>query len=252
MRCSLIAVLPLIACSSPEPVPVPARDAGPQVRDGGVGNCGDSWLLTYQIDGTFFITDTTGGMGNADRPLTTGSLTLRVPDQDGAPGSGAAQVVDFEHGEQFTVTAFGIETITDVAVKAGPNPCGVAAGTRSDDTLTWAECTANDQRGVDKNSWTPDDPASGSGCLNDYSTRGNVACEGLFCSTGGLEEGDNPQAEDYHQPLEAFVFEDGWDRFTMARSEIPNRTPSRTWFTLRGELLEQELSNTPMCLCAAP
>ena len=27
--------------------------------DGGVGNCGDS---PYQIDSTFFITDTTGGM----------------------------------------------------------------------------------------------------------------------------------------------------------------------------------------------
>ena len=249
MRYALILILALTGCADDPSTPTPGADVGSTIRDGGVGNCGDSWLLTYTISGNFEITDTTAGMGNAERPLTPGKLILRVDDEGGEPAMGTARIVDFEHGEQFTVTAFGIETTTDVQVHAGPNPCGVAEGERSDDTLTWGRCTANDRRGVDKDSWTPEQAAEGPGCLNDYQTRGNVACEGLFCSTGGLEEGDNPQAENYHQPLGSFVFEAGWSRFTMSREEIPNRSPSRTWFTLAGELTSQELTNTPMCLC---
>jgi len=252
MRHALTFIIAFNACSSDQPNPGPTPDAGPVALDGGVGNCGDSWLLTYEINGTFEITDTTGGLGNAERPLTTGTLVVRVPDDNGSPGDGAVRIIDFRHGEQFTVTAFGIETTTDVMVHAGRNPCGVAHGIRDGDTIVWAECLANDQRGVDKNSWTPDEAASGRGCLNNYTTDGNVACEGLFCSTGGLEEGDNPQREIYHQPIDSFVFEQGWQTFTMARSEIPNRSPSRTWFTLSGELKTSELSNTPMCLCEAP
>ena len=251
MRYALILLIAFPACSGDTPAPGPVTDAGPELLDGGVGNCGDSWLLTYELNGVFEITDTTGGLGNAERPLTTGSMVLRVPDNNGAPSDGWVHIIDFNHGEQFTVTAFGIETTTDVMVQAGPDPCGVTQGQRTGDRITWSDCIANDQRGVDKNSWTPDEAASGVGCLNNYTTRGNVACEGLFCSTGGLEEGDNPQAEVYHQPIESFVFENNWESFTMTRAEIPNRSPSRTWFTLSGELTNQELSNTPMCLCEA-
>ena len=246
----LTALLAMGCFGSNEPDPgLPPADAGVTVPDGGVGNCGDSWVLTYRINGTFYITDTTAGMGNADEPLTEGLLKIRVPDVDGSPGAGEVYLTQFSHGERFTVTAFGIETATDVAVRAGPNPCGLAQGTRQDETVTWATCTLSDTHGVDKNSWTPDDSAEGPGCLNDYTTNGNVACTGLLCSTGGLEEGDNPQSERYNQPLSPLVFSEDWNTFSMERAEIPNRSPSRTWFDLQGILVDQTRSNIPMCLC---
>ena len=71
------------------------------VPDGGVGNCGDSWVLTYRINGTFYITDTTAGMGNAAEPLTEGLLKIRVPDVDGSPGAGEVYLTQFSHGELY-------------------------------------------------------------------------------------------------------------------------------------------------------
>ncbi|MDE0882172.1 MAG: hypothetical protein OSB21_06220 [Myxococcota bacterium] len=246
----LTLCLAVSACSGDEPPPQPpVGDAGVTVPDGGVGSCGDSWLLTYRINGNFYITDTTASMGNADRPLSEGTLVLRVPDNAGQPDDGEIQLISFSHGERFTVTAFGIETVSDVDVRGGPHPCGIALGSRSEETLTWERCTPSASQGVDKNSWTPDDAAEGPGCLRDYSTSGNVACEGIMCDIGGLSVGDNPQAERYNQPLEPFAFIGGWDGFSMARSEIPNRTPSRTWFDLNGVLVDQQLDNIPACLC---
>jgi hypothetical protein len=252
MRYLLIMLPSLSGCFSGDDAPppdLPTADAGRPVPDGGIGNCGESWLLTYSINGNFYITDTTAGMGDADRPLDEGSLVLRVPDDQGAPAEGGAHIVSFSHGERFKITAFGIETDTDVAVRAGPNPCGIASGTVENDTLTWDRCDPNASHGVDKNSWTPDGSAEGPGCLNDYRTRGNVGCTGIMCELGGLEEGSNIQSEDYVQPLQPFVFVQGWNGFNMARTEIPNRTPSRTWFDLSGLLVDQQLSNTPMCVC---
>ena len=118
----LCIMLPLLAgCSLLDDLPppdLPEVDAGRPVPDGGVGNCGDSWVLTYTINGQFYITDTTAGMGDADRPLDEGQLTLRVPDEQGAPAMGKARILSFSHGENFTITAFGIETATAVTVTA--------------------------------------------------------------------------------------------------------------------------------------
>jgi hypothetical protein len=248
---NLVAIVLLIGCAEEPVASVDAGrpDAGTTVLDGGVGACGDSWVLTYAISGTFYITDTTLGMGDADRPLSEGVLKLRVVDDNGAPGDGPARLIAFSHGEKFSVAAFAIEVNTDLLVRAGPDPCGLALGQRGADALTWERCIASASQGVDKNSWTPDDAAEGPGCLGGYTTAGNVACVGAFCSAGGLVEGDNPQAESYDQPLEGFVFNDGWSRFSMPRVELPNRTPSRTWFDLQGVLVDQSLSNIPHCVC---
>ena len=125
-------LLLLLGCAAEPRVGVDAGspDTGGFVPDGGVGACGDSWVLTYAISGTFYITDTTLGMGDADRPLSEGVLKLRVVDDNGAPGAGPARLTAFSHGEKFSVTAFGIETNTDVSVRAGPDSCGLARGQR--------------------------------------------------------------------------------------------------------------------------
>ena len=252
MRTPLLLLLICGCFGTPITDPAVAeRDAGFEIPDGGVGDCGDSWVLSYRINGTFHITHTTGGLGDDTRPISEGLLRLRVPDKSGGPGDGTVRLISFNHGERFEITAFGIRTNTDVDVQGGPHPCGLAVGERDESSVVWDRCTPSDTQGIDKNSWTPDDPAEGPGCLNGYTTRGEVICSGPLCDMAGLVEGSNPQAEDYAQPLNPFVFVDGWDAFSMEAVEVPNRTPNRTWFDLSGVLVEQVKDNTPMCICGA-
>jgi hypothetical protein len=249
-RVVLLTALMSTACGIFEVTPTMRSDAGipSTLLDGGPGECGNSVLLTYALNGTFEITDTTAGIGDTERPITPGEITLRVSaDTEGTART--AIIVALSYGQQFEITSFGIRTIANITSTAGPNVCGLAHGTLEGNTLTWNRCTPSPNQGVDKNSWTPNDPAEGPGCLSDLRSSGSVHCEGPMCDIGGLVEGENPESNRYDLPLQAFVFSEDMSQFTMSRTELPNVTPSRTWVSFTGTQKTSYLSAVPGCLC---
>ena len=85
-----------------------------------------------------------------------------------------------------------------------------------------------------------DNAASGAGCIPNYQSSGNVECidNSAFanCSTGGLQDGDNPQTESWTQLFKNFSFGDGLNTVTMNEAPIPNRAPSTTYVEFSGTL----------------
>lgn len=257
MRHSTLVVLLLTACPGPTtddagPPAAPLADAGQRdtgPADVGVGDCGESWVLSYEVGGNFHIEETPLGAGDAVKPLEPGLLRIRVPGDAEGPSEGAAQLLELHFREVFEITSFGIRTNTNNQVRVGPDPCGRGTGSLSDNTLRWDRCTPGDGHGVDRNSWTPESAASGPGCAQGMTTSGNVHCEGIMCGQGGLEEGDNIQDDEYDQKLNNLVFSADFSTVEMEKVEIPNREPSRTYFSLSGTQTAAEHSPIPVCLC---
>jgi hypothetical protein len=124
----------------------------------------------------------------------------------------------------------------------------------------------NATNGDSANSWTPDDAASGTGCIADYKSVGTVTCTDnsvlASCSQGNLTDGENKQDEMWNQPINTFVFATDLKSFTMGGEggpaiekqkappepgvETPNRSPSFTWFNLSGT----ETSRKQSCGCS--
>jgi len=224
-------------------------DAGTTVADVGVGDCGESWVLSYEIGGTFHIEETPLGAGDTEKPLTPGLLRLRVPGDENGPSTGTAQLLELHFAENFEVTSFGIRTTTRNNVRVGPSPCGAGQGEFDGSVIVWDTCTPGEGFGVDRNSWTPESGASGPGCAQGMQTSGNVHCEGVMCGSGGLEEGDNPQNDRYDQKLNNFVFSADLSTVEMEKVEIPNREPRRTFISLAGTQSEASQAPLPACLC---
>tara|TARA_Y100001934_G_scaffold100868_1_gene124040 strand:- start:420 stop:1073 length:654 start_codon:yes stop_codon:yes gene_type:complete len=215
----------------------------------GVGDCGESWVLSYEIGGSFHIEETPLGAGDNVEPLTPGVLRIRVPGGEDGPGSGQSHLLELNFREDFEVTSFGIRTTTQNSVQVGPAPCGAGIGDLQGNILTWDACTPGEGFGVDRNSWTPESGASGPGCAQDMRTSGNVHCEGVMCGTAGLEEGDNPQNDRYDQKLNNLVFSADLSTVEMEKVEIPNREPSRTFISLTGTQTGAQRAPIPACLC---
>ena len=229
--------------------PNTGTDSGIVVPDAGVGDCGDSWVLSYEVGGTFHIEETPLGAGDTEKPLTPGLLRLRFSGDENGPQPGPIQLLELHFAENFEVTSFGIRTTTRNTVRVGPNPCGAGEGQFDGNTIVWDSCTPGEGFGEDRNSWTPESGASGPGCAQGMQTAGNVHCEGVMCSSGGLEEGDNPQNDRYDQKLNNFVFSADLSTVEMEKVEIPNREPSRTFISLAGSQVEATAAPIPACLC---
>lgn len=234
-----------------------SQDCGTMVCDAGAGKCtaggcGDGWTITYAITGGFSITETTLGAGDkSNLPIGPGELQIRFDDQGGAPG-GTARLLSYKMPMKFDVTTSGLTVATNVVTSAPFTDCGVAKGSLASAVLSWDTCKYGPTWNVDKNSWKPaPDAATGPGCVNGYSSVGNVKCtdNSLFakCSDGNLKDGDNPQNSTWNQPLNSFEFSADLKSFSMVKLgqpspggggdkgvETPNTSPSRTWFTVKG------------------
>ena len=127
----------------------------------------------------------------------------------------------------------------------------VAVGKLSRDKgrIAWARCKAAPTYwGGDREAYRPSDESKGRGCLNEMHVVGNIRCDGrLACKFGGLARGDNPQFDVWTQPLvhgppgskSAVRVSDDLRtiRTPTGRRDgfqsynLPNESPSRTWFS---------------------
>jgi len=224
-------------------------------------SCPPSWLLTYALDGQIDITHTPLDMGNASA-LVGGrdqdELVIRVPDDNGVPAAGTILLTQFNLLQDFSVSVdmIGEFTVVSDLLSTANNECGAATGTLEETTIRWAQCTYGANHG--EPAWSPDDGASGVGCIADYHVTGNIECIDnsllVGCDNGWLDEGDNPQDYRYAQPLLELRFDSpALETFTMKGEEhgveLPTYANNRTWLTLEGTLKKQELTETPSCLC---
>ena len=230
------------------------------------GGCGDGWTITYAITGGFTITDTTLGAGDkSNLPIGTGEMQIRFDDVAGAPG-GTARLLAYSMPMKFDVTTSGLTVATNVVTSVPFADCGAAKGTLGGTVITWDTCTYGAGWNVDKNSWKPGPTAAtGPGCINGYMSVGNVKCtdNSLFakCSDGNLKDGDNPQNATWNQPMNSFEFSSDLKTVSMVKLgqpspggggdkgvETPNTSPSRTWFSIKGNETGRVKAPKP-CTC---
>lgn len=152
-----------------------------------------------------------------------------------------------------------------------PKACGytgnkraVAVGTlaRSAGTIEWGKCKAAPTYWAKgRRAYLPGEKSKGRGCLDQMHVAGNIHCDGrLACKLGGLSRGDNPQFDVWTQPLihgppsgphsaeissdlSTIVTprnrDDGYQSYNM-----PNDSPSRTWFSWKATRNEQSKATT--------
>ena len=225
------------------------------------GACPDSWLLTYSFTGLIEITDTPFGMGDTSAVVGGNDLdeiVIRVADNNGSPAGGQVLMTSFGLLQDFGVTVdiLGDFTVITDLESIAYDECGLASGYLDGTELIWDDCGFGAEHGSP--SWTPDEGAYGAGCVGDYRVEGIVECidESLVasCEDAWFNEGINEMDYTYNQPLLDFEFDSpALERFTMQGSdlgaEMPTFTNNRTWLSLEGHLISQELTTTPDCLC---
>lgn len=224
---------------------------------GGEGGECESYVLTYQLTGTFSLTDTPGGLGNGVFSVGPGELSLRlVP--TGADGEAEATLLSYRMPQYFVVEAPGAVTTNDSEATAGPHECGLALGQLKGNTVSWAECDYGPSPPQGSTAWAPNDVVGGPGCIQGYQVKGSVTCTGSFCSVSGV---DFPIVldDDYPQPLNSFQFGPSFSTLSMRGIgappgnagydgvELPNVEPSRSWLGLDGTLVSQICQPLPSC-----
>ena len=73
-------------------------------QDEGASGCGDSWVMTYAIDGRVDITHTPLNIGNAEAfvgGLDTDELVIRMADDNGKPANGQILMTHFDLLQDF-------------------------------------------------------------------------------------------------------------------------------------------------------
>ena len=238
-------------------------DSGPDYdeEDLAPGDCPDTWVLTYALEGRVDITHTPLDIGNAVvyvGGLESDELVIRVPDDGGVPANGQVQITEFNLLQDFTVS---VDLLGEIALFTNllstvSDACGAATGELTGSVITWDECSYGSDHGT--NNWSPDGSAAGPGCVNDYRVEGIVDCvdDSLLasCSDGWLDDGENVLDYVYNQPMLSLDFDSpDLERFTMEGrefgAELPTYTNNRTWLALDGELKSMSLEPTPACLC---
>ena len=106
--------------------------------------CPDSWVLTYGLLGRVDITDTPLDIGNAEAlvgGLESDELVLRLPDDDGVPGDGAAQLISLDLLQDFEVSinllGLGEIAIVTYLMSSAADECGVALGDFQGASIEW-------------------------------------------------------------------------------------------------------------------
>lgn len=215
----------------------------------------DTCILRYQIaagDAQFQITGTNLMLGDATFDVGPGEVVIRTTAADGNPTTGVAGVLCHDIRQNFR-NEQGVITYTRGSA-VSTTSATLASGTldTSTNVLTWDACTYSDTYGVDVNSWTPADTASGPGCLAQYRSQGDVNCAAgsFICGVGNLQEGHNIQDGMWTQPLNGYEFGADLATLTMGglnqpaeasvddKVEIPNEAPSRTYLGFTATLVD--------------
>ena len=225
------------------------------------GDCGSSWVLTYGLTGRIDVTNTPLGIGNAYADvggLETDELVLRIPDDGGKPAEGPVVLTSMELLQDFKISVdftgeISIESYLSTGVS---DQCGAATGVLTGSNIEWDQCTFGDKH--ETNEWSPDEGATGPGCMQDYTIEGVIECIDnsllVTCGAGWLDDGVNELDCTYNQPMLDLVFDSvDLESFTMTAGEVgvevPTYTNNRTWMSLEGVLKSMELKPIPACLC---
>jgi hypothetical protein len=216
--------------------------------------------LTYDLDGVFEITGTPANQGADAHEVGPGTVVVRVPSDSGTePSNGEASVLCYDMHQRFGAPNY-ILTVTR-AYSFDPSGAARSTGTLADGTITWDECVPSASY-CTSDPWTPEDTATGPGCLAGYTSVGDVYCGiGPLCTVGQLQSEHNPQDDTWTQPMHPFVFsggDTGFESISMGgpaipdavcgalpdwvdeRVQIPNRSPGRTWTSFTGTLRTME------------
>lgn len=212
-------------------------------------------VLRYAIadgDAQFQITATSAGLGNATFDVGPGEIVIRTTADTGAPVDGAAGVLCYDVRQNFR-NPQGVITYTRGSAAATTSAV-IAAGTLTTGVLAWDTCTYSDTYGDSPSSWTPEDTATGPGCMAGYRSQGDVNCAApdLVCSIGNLQVGHNIQNGMWTQPLNSFELASDLTTLTMGgldrpaestvdnKVEIPNSSPSRTYLGFTATLVDTD------------
>ncbi len=199
------------------------------------GTC-QVWQITYDLAGSEFeISNTPFGAGDqvntlqepydADTNIGPGTFVLQFEDVDGAPG-GLGTMVSYAMSLHFVVGGT-VTVTTDIEGTAGPEACGVTQGLLAGTTVAWAPPL-----------------------ITDYTTEGQVLCQGPLCSAGGLPNGTPVVQDDVvDQPINDFVFEADLSAFTMAEVVTGQDGNSTNSWTYVGTQTNRELVDAPACAC---
>jgi hypothetical protein len=222
-------------------------------------NLAGTCTLTYDVEGTFQITGTPAAQGDGTFAIGPGTLIVRVPSADGlSPSEGPASTLCYDMKQRFEIGGV-ITSVRAYATSSGS--ATLNSGALAGDTITWDECTYSTTYCQSDASWTPEDTATGPGCVAGYHSVGDVNCTlGNFCAVGSLQPDHNPQDGLWTQPFNDLVFASDFQTVSMGglgdldtcdlpdqvtdKVEIPNSSPGRTWLAFTGALRTME--------CTAP
>ncbi len=241
-----------------------------------IGQPGTCTVL-YDLNATFQITNTPLGLGDSVFTNLDGSMVVEYTD-DGSGNivDGPVNVLHYWVYNDFIVGGFVTvatkvhgfapscngETAPTWRVDTDPGfptECGytgntspVASGTLDigNGEIAWDSCAPSDRywsaSASSGDSYRTVFVSSGPGCLNDFQSVGNVSCAGGSCSLGGLNQGNNPQAVSWVQPLINGPPATGTNSLNVAGDlstlttptgaaggfqsfNVPNEQQSRTW-----------------------
>jgi len=132
------------------------------------------------------------------------------------------------------------------------SPIAIGNLDRKAGKIVMAKCKAAESYWAgDEDAYTPAAKSRGRGCFNGMHVAGNIHCDGrLACKMGGLQRGNNPQFDVWNQPLihgppgsdASLDVSPDLSRIATPRRRkdgyqsynLPNDSPSRTWFSLTG------------------
>lgn len=214
----------------------PSESSSEDTGETSTGAC-QVWEVTYDLAGSEFEISGTAGGGAGDQVnvlqepydaggnIGPGTFVLRFEDIDGAPG-GLATMHTYEMVLNFVVGG-AVTVTTDIQGQAGPEECGITQGLLNAGTVAWAPPL-----------------------ISDYVTTGEVLCEGLLCSLGGLPNGEPvDMGGTTDQPVTDFVFEDDLSAFTMVELVVAMDDMSTNSWSYNGTETGRELVDAPDCLC---
>jgi hypothetical protein len=202
------------------------------------GQVCDSWVATYDLTGSeMYIESLLDFTITVAEPYTdedkTGPATMKIrfTDDGGAPGTGAAQIIEYNFVQDFVTGGFGTFVTTDLLSYSGPEPCGTATGTLSGGTITWS-------------------PAEMVPLCQD----GTVSCSGGFCGSNGAPPENDPFVFDEDctgtMDLNDFEFTNGIDEFTMDTVVLSDDGNQVTSIMFVGTKTDESLDPaTPECAC---
>lgn len=185
--------------------------------------------LEYSLISEFQITDTIGGQGDFTRKIGPGILILEVDRAGGMMDVPAASdgdvTVSCYYNDQRMDVAGVFTAVEQIGIGGAPVPTGTYASATGIIDMT-SNCAYDASYGQSTTSWTPLAAATGTSCINDYWSVGDVYCNlGPLCSAGNLQNGHNAQDATWNQPWNNLELENGagdWSSIIMAGDGAPD------------------------------